>query len=138
MKNNVFFGAEKVCYQWIYAKKTKEIVERIKYLNTFLRTFQKNSALLAKTKQFIDEIMQLEKTYFDNVLNIFNIKMNFLKNFENSKKIVRSKSANKENSSGFYNTEENEKANYQRTFETQSKFFCVFLFLLNLCYLSFL
>lgn len=129
MKNYVFFGAEKVCYQWIYAKKTKEIVDKIKDLNTFLRTFQKNSALLEKTKKFIDDILLLEKTNFDNVLNIFNKKMNFLKSFENcGNKSIVSRSANKENFNGF--AEANEKAKIQRNIETQSKFcFANFLFL---------
>jgi len=84
MKNYVFFGGEKFCYQWIYAYKTKEIVEKIKELNNLLRKFQKNSDIKSNTKKYIDEILYLEKINFENIVNIFNTKLNFLKNFENT------------------------------------------------------
>jgi len=38
---------------------------------------------MEKTQNFIDDILRLEKANFDNVVNIFNIKMSFLKLFEN-------------------------------------------------------
>jgi len=81
MKNYVFYGGERIC-KWIYAKTTKEIVDKIKELNTFLRNFQKNSSLMGKTKKFIDDILLLEKKNFENVVAIFNKNMNFLKSFE--------------------------------------------------------
>jgi len=89
-------GEQKFCYQWIYALKTKEIVEKIKELNTFLRMFQKNNLTQEKTTKFIDDVLILEKNNFDNVVNIFNIKMNFLKNFENGNSNINEKFKNKE------------------------------------------
>lgn len=97
IKNNTYFGDEKLCYQWIYAKKTKEIVDKIKMLNTFLRNFQKQSNLLDKTKKFIDEILSLEKTNFKNVVGIFKKKIYLINSFENSKNDAKIIISNKEN-----------------------------------------
>lgn len=82
MKNDILFGGERHCYQWMYARKTKEIVDKVKVLNLNLRTIQKEAGCLLQTKDYIDQVLNLEKLNFDNIINIFNKKMNFLKFFE--------------------------------------------------------
>ncbi len=97
MKNYVFLGAQKFCYQWIYAIKTKNLVDKIKELNSSLRDFQKNFLTQEKTIKFIDDLLLLEKLNFYNVINIFDIKMNFLKNFENGNNNLNEKFIEREN-----------------------------------------
>lgn len=82
MKNDIVYGAEKHCYQWMYAQKTKDIVDKIKVLNLNLRNIQKEGKCLDQTKSLIDEILFLEKINFNNIMNIFNIKLNFLHYFQ--------------------------------------------------------
>lgn len=91
MKMYVFYGGNKFCHKWIYAEKTKEIIDKIKELNAALRAFQKNASLMEKTKKYIDDVLRLEKVNFDGVVNIFNIKMGFLKSFENGNEDINKK-----------------------------------------------
>lgn len=95
MKKYVFHGGNKFCYQWIYAEKTKEIVDKVKGLNCSLRAFQKNASLMDKTRKYIDDVLRLEKVNFDGVVNIFNLKMGFLKSFENGNEDINRKFDNK-------------------------------------------
>ena len=68
MKKYVFYGGKKFCYQWLYAVKTREILEKFKKLNSALREYQKNASLMEKTKKYIDEVLRLEKLNFDGVI----------------------------------------------------------------------
>lgn len=129
MKNYVFYGGERICCQWIYAKTTKEIVDKIKELNTFLRNFQKNSSLTEKTKKFIDDILLLEKTNFENVVTIFNKNMNFLKSFENCNINIDDKLRKADDLS--------DKANNLKMMESQSKFHFLKIYFKLLIFLSF-
>lgn len=121
MKKYVFYGGEKLCFQWMYAMKTKEIVDKIKQLNTALRAFQKNASLMEKTRKYIDDVLRLEKINFDGIISIFNIKMNFLKSFENGNENLNKKFDEKANGEAneMYNEELYLEANNQRILDSQ-------------------
>ena len=95
MQNELIIHNKKKCYQWVYATKTKEIVDKIKELNLFLRNMQKESSC-NNIKFHIDEILKLEKINFNIVIDIFIKKLNILNKLEDEFYIVFINSENKE------------------------------------------
>ena len=81
-KNDIFIKKERKCYQWVYAQKTKEIVDKIRDLNVYLRRFQKEGNYSEDLNNFIEEVLNLEKINFNLLINIFNKKNNFLNKYD--------------------------------------------------------